>query len=326
MPVSKKILSISNFNKSLLHFLKYGLFFSVPLIIAYCILEIVALSLPLSYKVIGNYLQSNSQKIEMMALGSSQVKCGFNPAFSNKTAINLASTSQHHKEDFLILQGTIDRLSNLKYVLFEVSYMHLELPYHENDYWKNTIYLKYYNVNAFERATYFKDKLLYLSNARFFSAKIRDYYICKDDKSQFNKFGFDTNKYYGSFNTLNYDTLKIARNKFKIRTHENLAIFKNNTSYLFEMLDYMQNKNLKVILCTLPLYKTYLKERNPNIVHRRDSVLKIIKRKYNNVVLLNEETDTLNFTVNDFLNENHLNPDGAKKFTALINRKLDSLN
>ncbi len=322
----RKILSISNFNKLQLQFLKYCSLFFVPVIIIYCILEILASNLPINYKIAGEYLNKNSNKIELLALGSSQVKCGFNPEFSHKPAINLASTSQHHKEDFLILQGTIDRLPSLKYVLLEVSYLHLELPYHPNDYWKNNIYLKYYNVNAFERRTYFKDKFVYLSNPRFYSAKLKDYYLFKNDKEQLNEFGFDTNRFYGSFNKLDYDTLKIRNKYFKIHTKENIEVFKTNTTYLFKMLDYMQSKNLNVIICTVPLYKTYLKKRNPNVVRRRDSVLSVIKKKYSNVVLLNEETDTIQFTVKDFLNQNHLNPDGAKKFTTLVNQKLDSLN
>jgi len=92
------------------------------------------------------------------------------------------------------------------------------------------------------------------------------------------------------------------------------------------MLDFMKNEGLNVIICTVPLYKTYLNKRNPNVVRRRDSVLSVILKKYDNVVLLNKETDTVHFKIKDFLNENHLNPDGAKKFTALVNQKLDSLN
>ncbi|WP_410005372.1 hypothetical protein [Aequorivita nionensis] len=271
-------------------------------------------------------MNAHSQEIEVMAFGSSQMKCGFNPALSDESAINFASTSQHHNEDFHILKGTIDRLPKLKHVLLEVSYNHLELPYHPNDYWKNTIYLKYYNVNAFERPTWFKDRLVYLSNPRFYSHKLMDYYFYKIDDSQLNEYGFDTNNYEGAFKKLNYDETKLAAHKFKIITREDTSIFKKNTIYLFEMLDYAKAENLKVIVCTLPLYKTYLKERNPNVVRRRDSVLSVIKKKYSNVILLNVETDTLQFTVKDFLNENHLNPDGAKKFTALVNQKLDSLN
>lgn len=328
MPDLKKILSISNFNKSLQQFLKYCMFFFTPVIVMYCILEILALQLPVTYKIVSEYLESNSSKIEFIALGSSQVKGGINPSLLQLRAITLASASQHHKEDFLILQGVIDRLPKLKYVLFEVSYMHLELPYHSQNYWKNNIYLNYYGINTFERQTYFNDKLIYLSNPRYFSSKLKDYYFYKgsENQEQLNEFGFNINNYYGSFHKLKYDTSEINNKYFKIYTHENLDIFKTNTTFLFQMLDYMKAKDLKVIISTIPLYKTYLKKRNPQIVHRRDSILSVIVKKYNNVVLLDKETDTVQFSVRDFLNENHLNPDGAKKFTALVNRKLDSLH
>ncbi|MBG42884.1 MAG: hypothetical protein CL530_02845, partial [Aequorivita sp.] len=284
--------------------------------------------LPINYKVVGEYLESNATKIELVALGSSQVKCSFNPTYSNVPAINMASSSQHHKEDYLILRGLMDRLPNLKYILFEISYMHLELPYHSENYWKNNLYLKYYGINTFERQIYFKDKLVYLSHPPYFSSKLKHYYFDEGErnKEQLNEFGFNTNNYYGSFQKLKYDTTQINNKYFKIYTHENPAIFKKNTAFLFKMLDFMKEKNLKVIVSTIPLYKTYLKKRNPNIVRRRDSILAVIEKKYDNVILLNKETDTLQFSAKDFLNENHLNPDGAKKFTALVNRKLDSLH
>jgi hypothetical protein len=326
MPDQKKTLSIFSFSEVQLRFLKYCLVFFIPVVIAYFILELLVLNIPINYKVFGNYLNVHAQEIEVMGLGSSQMKCGFNPEFSSESAINLASTSQHHNEDFYILKGTKERLPRLKYILLEVSYNHLELPHHPNDYWKNTIYLNYYGVNAFERPTWFKDHLVYLSNTHFYSYKFMEHYVHKSSTVKLNEFGFDTNNYNGDFKKLNYDEPKIAANKFKIITREDLTIFKKNTAYLLEMLEYAKAENLKVVVCTLPLYKTYLKERNPNIVRRRDSVLSVIKNKYNNVVLLNEEADTLNFTVKDFLNENHLNPDGAKKFTALVNSKIDSLN
>ncbi|MDC8000291.1 hypothetical protein POV26_04540 [Aequorivita todarodis] len=326
MPGRKKTLSIFSFSETQLRFLKYCLGFFIPVVIAYFILELLVLNIPINYKVFGNYLNTHAKEIEVMGLGSSQMKCGFNPAFSEKIAINLSSTSQHHNEDFHILKGTKDRLPKLKYVLLEVSYNHLELPHHSADYWKNTIYLKYYGVNAFERPTWFKDRLVYLSNTRFYSYKLMEYYVYKSSSQKLNEYGFDTNNYNGDFKKLNYNESKIATNKFKIITREDPTIFKENTAFLFEMLEYAKAENLKVVVCTLPLYKTYLKERNPNIVRRRDSVLTVIKNKYDNVILLNKETDTINFTVYDFLNENHLNPDGAKKFTALVNRRLDSLN
>jgi hypothetical protein len=322
----KRTLSIFSFSKAQLRFLKYCLWFFTPVVVVYFILELLVLNIPMNYKIYGQYFDEHSKEIQVMATGSSQMKCAFNPALSDKEAINFASTSQHHNEDFHILKGTRKRTPELKYVLLEVSYNHLELPHHPNDYWKNTIYLKYYGVNAFERPTYFKDRLVYLSNPHFYSHKFMDYYFYKTDKSKLNKFGFDTNNYEGAFKKLDYNEAKIAKHKFRIITTENLDIFKTNTAYLYKMLDYLKAQDLKVIVCAIPLYKTYLKERNPNIVRRRDSVLKVIQKKYSNVTILNKETDTIHFNVKDFLNENHLNPDGARKFTALINKELDSLN
>ena len=92
------------------------------------------------------------------------------------------------------------------------------------------------------------------------------------------------------------------------------------------MLDYLKSEKLKVVVCTLPLYKTYLKKRNSNVVRRRDSVLNVIKKRYSNVIVLNNEEDTLHFGVTDFLNENHLNPDGAKKFTSFVNNSISVFN
>ncbi len=320
MPDLRKTLSISSFNRPQRQLLKACVIFFVPLVIIYAVLETVAVRLPITYKIISEYLQAEAPNIKLMALGSSQVKSAFNPALSSVPAITLASSSQHHKEDFLILQGTIDRLPSLEYVLFEISYMHLELPYHSKDYWKNTMYLKYYGVNAFERHTYFKDKLVYLAHPKYYSSRIRNHYFFRNEDSiAYNKFGFDTGNFQGSFSKLNYDTTLIENHYFKYYTRENLDIFKNNTQYLFKMLDYMAKKKLKVMICTVPLYKTYLKKRNPNIVHRRDSVLQLIQSKYSNVIIIDKETDTTNFKVRDFINENHLNPDGAHTFTTMVN-------
>ena len=326
MPHQRKPSFIFNFSRAQTQLLKTcGLFFA-PVIVVYFLLEHLILGVPTNYKIVGKQLDHHSQEIELMALGSSQMKCAFNPALSSKMAINFGSTSQHHNEDFEILKGTIQRLPKLKFVLMEVSFNHLELPHHPTDFWKNTVYLKYYNVNAFGRSTWFKDRLVYLSNPRFYSRKIYTYYFLRDANTQLNEFGFDTQNYRGSFQQLNYDEAKSAAHSFRISNRADESTLRKNTDYLYEMLDYMQQHNLKVIIATIPLYKTYLKKRKIPIVNRRDSVLALIEKKYKNVLLLREETDSLHFSVKDFLNENHLNPDGAKKFTALVNQKLDGFN
>jgi hypothetical protein len=165
-----------------------------------------------------------------------------------------------------------------------------------------------------------------LSLPPFYSEKIYDHYIEKKDPSGFNDFGFDTLNYSGRFKTMNYNEAEIAKSRFKINLEPNPTIFKMNSALFFEMLDFLMAKDLNVLVCTAPMYKSYLPKRNAEIMHRRDSILDIVSKRYSNVQLLLKEEDTLDFSVKDYWNQSHLNPDGATKFTKTLQQQLDSLN
>lgn len=326
MPDHQKTLFTSNFKKAQLGFLKLCAWFFGPLILISIILEILTLNLPSNFKTIGNYLDENADKIEVLVVGSSKLQSALNPEWMNKPAINLASSSQHLNEDFAIIKGTIDRMPELEYVVFELSDLHLELPLHTTKYWKNNIFLKYYKVNAFDRPTYFGDRLIFLSNASYFFYQLEDYYIRKNEITEWNEYGFDTNRYLGAFRTLEYDEEKIRNSTFLTISWENKDVFRENTALVFKMLDYLKSKNQKVIICSVPNYKAYLPKANQNAIRRRDSILGVAAKRYSNVTIFNKEADTLSYTARDFTNVNHFNPDGAKIFTAQLNHLIDSLD
>ena len=83
----------------------------------------------------------------------------------------------------------------------------------------------------------------------------------------------------------------------------------------------LQKQNIQVVVFQAPMYTSYLPQRHPDILRRRDSVLREQIRQ-NNLLLFSIEEDTLNFEVTDFWNESHLNPSGAKKATALLDQFL----
>ncbi|GEQ87167.1 hypothetical protein ULMS_26750 [Patiriisocius marinistellae] len=283
--------------------------------------EYTTRNLPTTYAKIGALSENKKDKIEIMFLGSSQIQGGINIKYIDIPAINFASGSQHHREDFAIFKQTKDRYPELKYVVFELSYAHLEIPHNDKTFWKNAVYLKYYGVNAYERNTYFKDKLIYISNPDLFSRQLYNFYISKPVKNQFtlNEYGFNELNDTGSFKVLNYDTSKIKKNNFSIRTKELPETFKYNTFFFENMIEEATSSGLKVIIATIPTYTTYNNARNPNILRRRDSVLNKVKQTYKNVSIFNLEDDTINFKVTDFKNENHLNPKGAEKLTKMFN-------
>jgi len=319
MQDQKSSLSIFSFKKSHRCFLKQMLVFFMPVVLGYLALEYLVLQLPFNYIVKSDYFYSEKEEIEVLALGSSQLDGAINPKFFDSNTLNLASATQHHNLDFKILKGISPRLPALKFVILELSYSHLEHPHNSKVFWKNSIYLKYFGINTFERNTYFKDKLLYLARPDFYSKQLVNHYFKKKDEAILNKFGFDERVSKGLFYNLNYNDSIIATKKMEIYTLADIKLFKHNAEYLFEMLNYAVENELKVIICITPLYKTYLKGRNPDILRRRDSILKLLSAKYENVLIFNKENDTLNYTTSDFSNQNHLNPNGAENFSKELN-------
>jgi hypothetical protein len=301
--------------------------FFIPVVLGYLAIEYATLRLPMSYTHISKYIAAEAEHIEVLALGSSQVKNAINPALIDSPTLNLASGDQHHDTDFKLLRQLLPKLPSVKTVILEVSYGHFELPHNGPNFWKNSVYLKYYGANNFERNTYFKDKLLYVSFPKFFSKKLNSYYINGDRNYGFNKYGYDTLNYEGLFKTLNYNEEKISeKTVFKINKVPNKDIFKTNTQLFFEMLAYLEAKNIKVILVEVPMYKTYPKQRVPEILARRDSIVALAKKRYPNVELFLKETDTIHYNATHFWNQSHLNPKGGAVYSSQLNDFLNSLN
>ena len=276
------------------------------------------------YTFIAEHLESKKDSIQVLVLGSSQMKDAMNPDWLEKPSINLASTSQHLNTDFKLYQELKDRLPSMNTVVLELSYSHLELPMNQKEFWKYNIFKEYYDVNCFERNTWIKDRLIFFSNPTFYSDALYESYISHEDNTKYNRFGFDTNNFDGVFESVSFNSEEIAAKKFKITTKENLDLFKTNSSTLFSMLSRFDSDNIKVIIVTIPTYKAYLESRNQNILKRRDSILRVVKNNFKNVTILELESDTINFVVADYINHNHLNPTGARKFTSELNKLLEA--
>ncbi|MBL4663017.1 MAG: hypothetical protein JKY22_05575 [Flavobacteriaceae bacterium] len=307
-------------------FLTYCLLFFIPVVIGYFALEYFSGQLPSALSENEKYLKNEQNSIQTLVLGSSQMQGAINPEWLDSPTLNLASGDQHHDTDFKLLKEMISRLPKLETVVLEVSYSHFELPHNGKNFWKNSLYLKYYNVNCFERSTYFKDRLLYLANPNFYSKQLHSHYVKRIDRTSFNDFGFNMNNYKGAFEELKYDEQRIAdMRSFKINRKPNLQIFEINTALFHKMLEFLAKKELQVIITKVPMYKTYHNKKVPAILERRDSVISTILMQYPNTHLLDLENDTLNYNVEDYWNQSHLNPDGGLKFTAQLNSLLNTL-
>ena len=307
-------------------FLSYGLIFFLPVVTVYIAVEHFTRNIPSAYPLLEKQIETRSDSFQTLILGSSQIMSGINPEWLDSQTLNLASGSQHHDTDFKLLKGLVSRLPNLKTVILEVSYSHFELPHNGSEYWKNSIYLKYYDINCFDRFTYFKDELLYLSNPKVFSERLKEYYIDGKAPFDYNEYGFNYADTYEQFTQKSFNKDSIAAMKrFKINLVPNLSLYEKNKALFFEMLDYLKAHNLKVIICTIPMYQTYLDKRVPEILARRNEVLNLVSKRYDSMYILNREESGQNYSVKDFWNQSHLSPSGAKKFTHELNEFLKDL-
>jgi hypothetical protein len=298
------------------------LLFFIPVIIICVLLEKYTRDLSMPYSFVAEQLEQKADSIKAVAFGSSQMKDGLNAEWLSVPSINLASGNQHLDIDFKLYRGLKERLTSLETVIIEVSYAHFEMPHNGRNFWKNSIYLEYYDVNCFERNTWYKDRLIYFSNPPFYSDIL--YKSLRDLRTErFNSYGFNTNNFEGSFKSADYDEKKIATYKFQINTKVAPEIFKKNVEHFILMLDTFRNDKIKVLIVTPPMYKEYLAKRNPEILKRRDSILFQVRKQYDNVEFLLLEEDTLLFETRDFLNHNHLNPRGARKLATEVNKILE---
>ncbi|WP_203296244.1 hypothetical protein [Luteirhabdus pelagi] len=320
MPDQKKSLSTSNSRSKQYKFLIAALLFFIPIVILYGILESTVRSLPTHFSLIQHYIEENGKDIEIAIFGSSQVQHAVNPEYLSTKSINLSSSGQHHNTDFTLLKGLIDRFPNLKGVVFEASYGHFEIPHNSKYYWKNSVFLHYYNVNTFQRKTYPQDKLLFISHPGKFSEALANHFLRDSLPDVYNKYGFDTNQYEGKYRKLKYDSLRVENASVRINNRPETQVLNYNAPYFEEMVAYCRERDLTVFIISPPTYRTYVAARNPDILKRRDSILSKIKNSYDNVYFLNAEQDH-DFKLRYFRNENHLNPDGAEVFS----KKLDSL-
>ena len=198
------------------------------------------------------------------------------------------------------------------------TYRHFESRPNHKEFCKYSGHLYYYNVNAFNRPTYFKDELLFLSNPDFYSQLLKKYYVDKE-KYTYNRWGFQTDTLKSRFKSFNYDKESLEssyKNNYPEVKKEYLA---ETSDWLHKVLEICARRNIEVIITLTPVYSDYYANQiKKGVITRRDSILRRVLIKYPSTRIFDEERNT-DFTVYDFLNENHLNPRGAEKFTKKLN-------
>lgn len=298
-------------------FLKNLLKFIIPSLLILISIEILLRLIPNDYKLKGDFLNNNSNEIEVLIMGSSHAYRGFNPEKIEVKSFNAANISQSLDLDYEIFKKNLENLKNLKYVILTISYHTLFTSLQTSkESWRLKNYALYQNIYAFFKL---KDISELTSNTFKINCKrLWNYYYLGINNQLVEGNG------YGKFDTVQIENinqnviLAVERHTKDLKNLETLEIEEKNKQILNDFASLCKDNKIKVILITPPFHGLYKDKLNSLQLNNTINFCQEMEERYNNVSYHNfiEDIDFVNL---DFKNADHLNDNGATKLSLKIN-------
>lgn len=297
-------------------------FFSLPVILAFAALEVYFRVIPNAFSGKAHYFHSHLSNIQCLVLGSSHNQNAINPQFMAFPTANIAYSGQDQKLDSTLLFHFIDKMPNLKRVIIELDYHSLEESLGE-EYFRYSWYYHFYDVDNGYVPLLHKISL-YASEPQFFNDLLKESFSPDATSYSYNEFGFIINDFPGAFADAGYDSLLLSKNaseRLKLRHKTNdPALASANMHTVSAMVNACLKRNIQPVLLASPMYIDYRLQEIPEKALRRRKFIDEW-RAHPQVIFLDFEKDP-RFVLRDFKNDDHLNPDGAQKFTQLLSDTL----
>lgn len=293
-------------------FFKIFLFFLSMLLVC-IIIELMIRKIPNEYRYKKEYLDNESDKIEVLFIGASDAQSGLNPAYLNKRAFNASHPGQSLDYCFEILKKYNNKWSDLEYIVLAVSYPTLFYKMEESvESWRVKNYNIYYKINITNHLRSYAEILN--GQMIFHLQRIFKYYLKKIDEINCTEKGWSI-----VLNSESPDSLDISgRNAAKRHTIPvKEQCFEEMKSKLDSIISFSVRNECQIILCTCPAYRSYWENFNTLQWDSTINTFYKVAEQNNNCYYVNLLEDT-RFKDEDFANGDHLNVNGAKKLTMMI--------
>lgn len=275
---------------------------------------------PNNYTVKNKNIQNNYKNNEVLIFGNSHTFYGLNPDFFTPKTFNISNISQSLYFDELLFHKHIDSLPHLKYVILNVEYTSLsQKPNTSEDVWRKYFYKAQMNLDV-PIIQFYDLKQYSLATTRSFKMSlntIEEYYKNKTIV-QCNEKGWGTG--YSYQNRMN-NIPEIA--KITVVKHEDgLSDFTANTKRIQSIIEKCNEKNIKVLLVTMPVSSAYASGVNQTKLASIFETCTAIVDNNTNASYLNLFKDS-RFNEDDFFDPDHLNDKGAEKCSQIVDEILD---
>jgi len=293
--------------------------FVLPVLALLVAIELFFRQMENPFKTKAEYFAANKSRIEVLFFGSSHTQNGVNPEFFAKPSCNLGFASQDIKADSSLFFHNVRQMPRLRTVIYELEYHRMDL---ENgpDYVRTPWYYLYYGIEI-APVNWINKISLYSSNTTFFNENLLQMAMGKEKVHKtINKYGYVTKNFSSEFGKMGYDSAAIAKSadkRLKGRFSEtDDAVFARNARRVEMIAQYCKSHGIRLMLVGPPLYQTYQERMLPRKRSRVRHFIDTLREKYG--LPYADFSADARFRLRDFADDDHLDPDGAKKYTQLL--------
>lgn len=311
------------------YLIEIGFYFLLPAALIAVVAEYSLRKVPNDYAYKNRWLTQNSHEVEILTLGSSSVMYDLNPEYFHKKGFNAAHLSQSLKYDHMIFDKFFDGMPLLEYVIMGVDYWSPFGSLEDSPEWWR---VKYYNIHYGSKYHRWESKYnyeLFFHNIGTFRRAANGFLTLLGLKNEsyrtVNDLGYGIN-YTLANRSAEWDNGKeeaLRHNKMIFRTIDANNISQNK-KYMEMIILKSAERNVKVILVNLPLYKSYVHNQNKVLLNQQKEFCKNLAAKFGKVFYYDFSEDP-RFVEDDFYDANHLNEVGAKKMSLVLDRIIATL-
>lgn len=286
------------------------LVFIIPLIALCLAAEIYTRQIPNAYSYKFSYMSQNAGNITTLILGSSHTFRGIDPKYIEGKAFNLAYSSQDLKRDAYLLDRFICQMDSLQTVILAYSYH--SMPEVMEDLNNAETLLKYYGIYMEYPETRYSLEISIPGWIKKCTAHWRG-----EDIRHCDSLGFGAKDDTRSSILNEEEACKILSH----HTFKNFDRVNENKATLRHIATICKERNIRLVLLTTPVTSYYFKNISSKQYSIMQTAAKELTDEFDNVVYLNHMDDK-RFSDSDFSDTDHLNPQGARKLTEILNEEL----
>jgi hypothetical protein len=278
--------------------------------------------IPNDYAFKNQWLTQNSKEVEVLALGASSVLFDINPYYLNKNTFNAGHVSQSLKYDHMIFDKFTDNMTSLEYVIMSIDYWSIFRELEDSGEWWRVKYYNIYYGSNFHKWEPKYNLEIYFHDINTIKRAARGFLTLMGIKNETHRTVNDQG--YSVHYTLENRPKEWDKGAYQASLHNDLItgadlddVIKQNKQFVKEIIEKCAEKNVKVILLNLPLYKSYRENLKNEFKYQQKSFCEYFAQNFPNTSYY-DFSDNPIFTEDDFYDFNHLNEIGSKKFTLML--------